>query len=41
MAEEQERGVANTMTGFAHAAEVVDSECGGAAARRSSGVLNP
>ena len=41
MAREQERSVANTMTGLARAAEAADGECGGAAARRSSGVLNP
>jgi len=29
------------MTGLARAAEAADGECGGAAARRSSGVLNP
>ena len=41
MAGKQERGVANAMTGLACAAEAADDECGGAAARRSSGVLNP
>ena len=33
--------MANTMTGLARAAEAADGECGCAAARRSSGVLNP
>ena len=41
MAGEQERGVANAMTGFARAAEAADGKCGGAAARQSSSVLNP
>ena len=41
LAGKQERGVANAMTGLACAAEAADNECGGAAARRSSGVLNP
>ena len=41
MAGKQERSVANVMTGLVRAAEAADGECGGAAARRSSGVLNP
>ena len=41
LAGEQERSVANTMTGLARAAEAADGECGGATARRSSSVLNP
>jgi len=41
LAGKQEHGVVNAMTGLARAAEAADGECGGAAARRSSGVLNP
>ena len=41
LAGKQEHDVANAMTGLARAAEAADDECGGAAARRSSGVLNP
>ena len=41
MAGKQEHGVANEMIGLARDVEAADGECGGALARRSSGVLNP